>query len=245
MFNLFSRAQNPMKPAAHCNIRILFSLGESRMFPNFWSRAPGSRMGMAALLLAVLLMTGARSVSGEERIPLKILYAGKLDDRRTGEYRAFLEGYFQKVGVASYVTLKEAETEPYDVVILDWPELPPQKPETREPIVPPISQAYTRPTVLVGAGPLFLIRELQLKLRDFCVCLGDAAHGIRADHPIFTRPYPVKIELEERPTPIHYKYGRRGHAPGQTISVWQVQKEGWTLGASPDSGAIPGMVTWP
>ncbi len=201
---------------------------------------------MRVLLVGVVLLGMTVSAcAGEERIPLKVLYAGKLNDPRTEDYRAFLATHFARVGTASYVALTESDTEPYDVVILDWPDLPPRDLETRQTPMPAFSRDYARPTVLVGAGPLFLIRKFELKLRDFCVCLGDRAHGLAADHEIFRKPFPVTITLEDAPTPKSYRAGPLHRTLGASIATWKVQERGWTLESPPDSSAIPGMVAYP
>ncbi len=61
-----------------------------------------------------------------EPINLKVLYAGDPKSDRTADFRSFLEKHFTGVGLADYLSLRQAETKGYDVIILDWPDLPPR-----------------------------------------------------------------------------------------------------------------------
>ena len=179
----------------------------------------------------------------EKQIGLRVLYAGDPKSERTAGFRSFLEAHFLKVGVADYLSLNEAQTNGYDVVVLDWPGLPPR--EGGEFKHPALERSYCRPTVLIGGGTLAVGRLFALKLDDLCVCLGDAAHGVRADHELFQRPYKIHLVLEDRPTPRHYRNWPEGEHLPPTIKVWKVQERGWSADRPNDFSVMPGMVSDP
>jgi hypothetical protein len=84
-------------------------------------------MRIAMPIAALTLMTlGAPAQAFDELIALKVLYAGAPQSERAADFRSLLEGHFAKVGMADYLSLGAADTKDYDVVILDWPDLPPR-----------------------------------------------------------------------------------------------------------------------
>jgi hypothetical protein len=202
-------------------------------------------MRSVPLVVAFLCLTmlGPRASGLEQPIDLKVLYAGDAKSGRTDDFRSFLEQHFAKVDVSDYLALKAADTKGYDVVILDWPALPPRDDTGFK--HPALDRGYDRPTVLIGGGTLAVGRHLGLKIDDFCVCLGDAAHGIRAAHEIFRKPYPVEIRLEDRPTPSSYRGSPQGEAFGPTMKMWKVQERGWSPGRPNDMSMLPGLVSDP
>ncbi len=98
---------------------------------------------------------------------------------------------------------------------------------------------------MIGGGALGTAREFKLKIKDFCVCLADRAHGIDVSHEIFHKPFPVDLKFEERPTPAHYLHGLCADHLGPTMAMWRVQTRGWTLDSPPDATSFPGMVAAP
>ena len=198
---------------------------------------PASLTAAAVCLIAL----GSHARGFEQPVDLKVLYAGDAKSERTADFRSFLEQHFATVGISDYLALKAADTKGYDVVILDWPDLPPRNEKGFQ--RPALERDYDRPTVLIGSGALGLSRHLELKVNDLCVCLGDAAHGIRTGHEIFHKPYPVEIRLEDRPTPSYYRYSPEGEALGRTMKVWKVQERGWSLEKPDEMSILPGMVS--
>jgi len=176
---------------------------------------------------------------------LKVLYGGDLKSERTADFRTFLEKYFAKVDVADYLLLKEADTKGYDVIILDWPGLPPRTTDFKGFKGPEFGPNYDRPTILIGGGTLAVGRQFQLKLDDLCICLGDAAHGIQASHTIFHEPLEVQPTFEVRPTPSNYKGWPEEESLGETMNVWKVQTKGYSLANPTDLSVMPGMVADP
>ena len=165
---------------------------------------PASLTAAAVCLIAL----GSHACGFEQAIDLKVLYAGDAKSERTADFRSFLEQHFATVGISDYLALKAADTKGYDVVILDWPDLPPRNEKGFQ--RPALESDYDRPTVLIGGGTLGISRHLELKVNDLCVCLGDAAHGIRTGHEIFHKPYrgrdpPSRIARLPRITAIRPK----------------------------------------
>ncbi len=83
---------------------------------------------MMRVLIAfcTLMFATAGHTLADEKIPLKVLYAGKSDDNRTEDYRVFLSAHFQTVTIRDYLTLKPEDACECDVVLLDWPDAPPR-----------------------------------------------------------------------------------------------------------------------
>ena len=195
-------------------------------------------------IAALALMTLAAPAKGfDEPIALKVLYAGAPKSERTADFRSFLERHFAKVGLADYLSLSAADTKGYDVVILDWPDLPPRDDKGFK--RPALEADYDRPTILIGGGTLAVGRHLELKVDDLCICLGDAAYGIRTEHEIFHKPFKVDIALEDRPTPSYYRSWPEGEKLGPTIKVWKVQERGWSVDRPNEFSILPGMVSDP
>ncbi len=174
-------------------------------------------MRKLAFLCSVMIAIGTASDSfAEERLGIKVLFAGDLKSDRTRDYETFLKRQFTEVGLADYLTLKEAQTKAYDVILLDWPGMPPrtERESRRTFIVPELGPGYDRPTILIGGGSLGVGRRFQLKVDDLCVCLGDAAYGIHSAHEMFHRPHQINLIFEDRPTPAEYRNWPEGEHLG-------------------------------
>jgi len=178
-----------------------------------------------------------------EPIDLKVLYAGDPKSDRTADFRSFLEKHFTVVGLADYLSLRQAETKGYDVIILDWPDLPPRDQGVFR--HPALGRDYDRPTILIGGGTLGVGRSQQLKLDDLCLCLGDAAHGIVTTHEIFHKPNDICLTFENRQIPKYYRSWPNEERLGETMKVWRIQKRGWSLENSQDVSYPFGMVSDP
>ncbi len=174
-----------------------------------------------------------------------MLFAGDSKSDRTRDFEHFLKSQFTEVGLADYLSLNEAETKRYDVILLDWPETPPPRTwtgSTRTFVVPNLGPGYDRPTILIGGGSLGVGRLFQLKVDDLCICLGDAAYGIQAAHQIFHTPHKIHLSFEDRPTPAEYRNWPEGEHLGATMKVWKVQQRGWSLERPDDTSFPAGMV---
>src|SRR5262249_44196130 len=114
--------------------------------------------GMFAAGLA-LLVAGAAAL-GDERMDVKVLYAGNPGSDRERDFKGFLETNFARVGTASYETFQEKDARDYDVVILDWTSIYPRDESgkidgkvegLKNPTPPRLTGSYARPTILIGA----------------------------------------------------------------------------------------------
>jgi hypothetical protein len=213
-----------------------------RLFP----RSEAMRIRWVAVAWAAVLVLASHGWSAD-RIDLKVLYAGDPKSDRTADFRSFLEQHFAAVGLADYLSLRQAETEGYDVIILDWPGLPPRVEGPKGLVfrTPALGFDYDRPTILIGGGTCGVGRSQQLKLDDLCLCLGDAAHGIVTTHEIFHKPNEVCLTFEPRPVPKYYRDWPNGERLGETMKVWRIQKKAWSLENPQDVSYPAGMVSDP
>jgi Disulphide bond corrector protein DsbC len=203
------------------------------------------RSWLVCVAVGLWALASSAPAAAQEPFHLKVLFAGDLKSDRTKDFQTFLKSQFSEIGLADYLTLTEAETKKYDVILLDWPEMPPPRTETngtRSFIVPKLGPGYDRPTILIGGGSLGVGRHFQLKVDDLCVCLADAAYGMQTAHTIFHKPYEVRLALENRPTPAEYRSWPEGEHFGASIKVWKVQERGWSLDKPDDLSVPPGMV---
>src|SRR5690242_4785182 len=112
---------------------------------------------LALALAAALAVSWTAPGRAAGPIPLKVLYAGDPKSERAKDWTSFLEGQFAEVGRASFLTLKDADTRGYDVVILDWSSWIAPRDESEKLMkfaAPALSTAYDRPTILIGGGTL-------------------------------------------------------------------------------------------
>jgi len=185
-----------------------------------------NRPFLASLLIAACLNACARSTNTDlhaganEKINVRVLYAGALDDPRTTEFVAFLEQHFFSVGRASYSDFTPKDADGYDVVVFDAE--PKHTINTiglpRAPILP---SDYDRASVLVGGAGVWATMPLKLKLDWLCMCLAKEAHGLVPQHQIFRSPLPVEIRYETIPMPDPYKHAGAKDTEG-TLDVWNV-----------------------
>jgi len=179
----------------------------------------------------VLLLAPA-SRAGEP-IDLKVLYAGHSGSDREKDFKAFLAEHFAQVGATDYEKFTPEQAKAYDVVILDWTSIEPRDEkgnlktgpgaDLNLPKPPKLAESYDRPTILIGAGGGYAIRPSKLKIDWHCLCLDDAAHGIKSSHDIFQTPFKINLQLEDRPVPTGYRHYPGGDELGSTIKVWKVQ----------------------
>ncbi len=180
-------------------------------------------------------------------LALSILYAGNPGSDREKDYVTFLRASFQQVATTDYRTFKEEQAAGHDVVIFDWTSIFPRDRDGKieEPIkrlnwpkAPAITEAYSRPTLLVGAPGQEVIRPFRWKIDNLCQCLGDSAHEIASGHEIFRTPLKVDLTITDAPSPPHYAALSAGQAVGKRIMLWKVQTR--------DFPAIdPGLVSSP
>jgi len=111
------------------------------------------RIGIASATAALLLvlLAGARSHAQTQSTPaatetskLRILYAGHPGSDREKDFVGFLKKHFDVVQTGNLQTFKEADTQGFDVTLLDW-----DINEFKGPR-PKISESFSRPMITLG-----------------------------------------------------------------------------------------------
>jgi len=87
----------------------------------------------------------------DEKINLRILYAGLPNTERAKDFTDFLAEHFAQVETIDYNTFKEGQSRGFDVVILDYAPRP------------NISREYSRATITVGVPGADICSSLSLK----------------------------------------------------------------------------------
>ncbi|MBX7123786.1 MAG: protein-disulfide reductase DsbD N-terminal domain-containing protein [Opitutaceae bacterium] len=205
--------------------------------------------------------------------PLRVLYVGgsvdwadgnesaipkdpPADDPRVAErmrsFETMLKRYFTSVTVIHAKDYRQEKSADYDVTVLDG--TPPER-EPRRVVrdaagrvtdyVPArfLTEDFNRPVLVIGELGDKLGRRIGLKFDWYCLCLDAHAHSFRTEHPIFHGPFPVKMTIEDLPTPedaFHYEYFRDSPTP-KTLPMWRVQTKGYKT----DKGFRIGMVARP
>jgi hypothetical protein len=88
---------------------------------------------------------------------LHILYAGRPGSDREKDFVAFLKKYFEVVQTGNLQTFKEADTEGFDVTLLDWDWNATNGPRPR------MSESFSRPLITLGVPGGFICSRGQLK----------------------------------------------------------------------------------
>jgi hypothetical protein len=125
---------------------------------------------IAASLSFFVLGERSRAV---EPIALRVLYAGNPGSDREKDFTTFLGKSFSKVRTTDYRTFKQDDAKGYDVVILDWTSIYSRddqgkikqgSPGLSSPTPPTLSDAFDRPTILIGAAGGFATQRSNLKI---------------------------------------------------------------------------------
>jgi hypothetical protein len=212
-----------------------------------------SALGRSVLLVGVLLT--AASALAIDKSPLRVLYVGGSANwekeqfaspdemqtdvaRRMRSFEDMLRRYFAEVTVIPATEYKQEISQKFDVTVMDGT---PEPLEARRVVrdasgrvTEAISARYftedfNRPVVVIGELGEKLGRRIGLKFDWYCLCLDAHAHGMRPGHAIFRGPFPVKLTMEERPTPddaFHYAYFFDQPIP-KTLPMWRVQTKGY------------------
>jgi len=173
-------------------------------------------------------------------------------ERRTASFVSMLKKYFTTVDAVDAKAYSQAISYRYDVTIIDGVPKPlaPRSmvKDSSGRVVRYIPASYLtedfdQPVLFIGETGETLGRSIGLKLDWYCLCLDAHAHNFKKEHPIFKGPFPVKMTIEERPTPedaFHYEYFL-GHKTPETLPMWRVQTKGYQS----DKGFRIGMVARP
>jgi len=89
---------------------------------------------------------------------LKILYAGRPGSEREKDFVAFLKKYFDVVQTGNLETFKEADTQGFDVTLLDW-----DVPVFKGPC-PVFSESFSRPVLTLGVHGSKICSDGRLKM---------------------------------------------------------------------------------
>jgi opacity protein-like surface antigen len=129
--------------------------------------SPGvKRIGIVSMLAGLLLALSASAASQAqsssapavaEKSRLRILYAGYPGTDREKDFVGFLKKYFEVVRTGNLATFKEADTQGFDVTLLDWDWNDLQGPK------PMVSESFSRPVVTVGVPGALICRQWKLK----------------------------------------------------------------------------------
>ncbi|MNK00787.1 hypothetical protein D3C87_185780 [compost metagenome] len=172
--------------------------------------------------------------------------------RRSASFEAMLKQYFAEVKVVDAKVYTQDMSNAYDVTIIDGTPKPIAEKQTIKnaqgkitKYVPAayLTESFDKPMVFIGETGEKLGRGIGLKLDWYCLCLDAYAHSFRKDHEIFKGPFPVKMTIEQKPTPedaFHYEYFLGKPTP-KSLSMWRVQTKGYVS----DRGFRIGMVARP
>jgi len=117
---------------------------------------------LAALLAVLSAGTWCRAQSqsapaASEVSKLRILYVGHSGSDREREFVAFLKRYFEVVQTGNLQTFQEADTQGFDVTLLDW-----DTNEFKGPR-PKISETFSRPMITLGVPGGLIASQWGLK----------------------------------------------------------------------------------
>ncbi|OHB65489.1 MAG: hypothetical protein A2Y77_11055 [Planctomycetes bacterium RBG_13_62_9] len=124
------------------------------------------RIGLssAAVILLVILLASAWDHAQSSSAPaaaevskLRILYAGRPGSDREKDFVDFLKKYFDVVQTGNLETFREADTQGFDVTLLDW-----DWNELRGPRVT-VSENFSRPVITIGVPGGMICRQWRLK----------------------------------------------------------------------------------
>jgi len=171
---------------------------------------------------------------------------------RMAAFETMLNNYFDSVTVIHADDYVPDLSKNYDVTVMDG---------TPKPISPRImerdetgrvtkviaaryfTENFDYPMLTIGELGETLGRGIGLKPDWYCLCLDADAHSFRQEHPIFNKPFPVTMTIENKPTPedaYHYTYYHDGPIP-DSLPMWKVQTKGYKT----DEGFRIGMVARP
>jgi hypothetical protein len=125
-----------------------------------------SRIGLASLAVALLaaLPTSPRSYAqapsaapNAQVSKLRLLYAGQPGSDREKDFVGFLRKYFETVQTGNLQTFQEADTQGFDVTLLDWSVNEFKGPRPR------LSETFSRPLITLGVPGGLICSQWRLK----------------------------------------------------------------------------------
>ncbi len=122
------------------------------------------KIGVVSSVLVVVLLAGTWSRAQSPSAPavaeiskLRILYAGHPGTDREKDFVGFLKKYFDVVQTGNLQTFKEADTQGFDVTLLDW-----DINEFKGPR-PQLSENFSRPLITLGVPGGLIAMQWKLK----------------------------------------------------------------------------------
>lgn len=114
-------------------------------------------LARAAGMACLVLLAGCLVANAQVNRSLKILYAGRPGSEREKDFVKFLREHFDTVQTGNLETFKEADTQGFDVTLLDW-----DTNEFRGPR-PKISEGFSRPVITLGVPGGLIALQWRLK----------------------------------------------------------------------------------
>jgi len=205
--------------------------------------------------LKILYVGGSVDWAGgdESAIPKDPAPADPRVATRMKSFEQMLRQHFTSVTVMHAKDYRQEVSADFDVTVLDGT---PEPREARRDIRDAASgritkviaaryftEDFARPVLLIGELGDKLGRRVGSKFDWYCLCLDAHALAFRAHHRIFQGPFPVRLTLEDRPTPEHaFEYeAAAGRVAPKTLPMWRVQTKGYQT----DKGFRVGMVARP
>jgi hypothetical protein len=174
VFRFYARAYMDWKNKTSAARRFFCGVGPpcSRILNDaleekFMTASTGARgigITWAAVALSLILAADTRSYAQNQpssALPelgkLRILYAGRPGSDREKDFVGFLKKYFDVVQTGNLETFKEADTQGFDVTLLDWDWNDLQGPR------PTVSESFSRPVITIGVPGGLIGRQWRLK----------------------------------------------------------------------------------
>jgi hypothetical protein len=112
------------------------------------------KLTVTRTVVALLALSHSVWASAAELNKLKVLYVGDPGTPRASQFAGFLKTNVARLETTSRSTFKPEQAEPFDVVLLDWPQSGGLRDTTRAPLGE--RTTWTKPTVLLGSAGLNL-----------------------------------------------------------------------------------------
>ncbi|MCL5280440.1 MAG: hypothetical protein M1376_11095 [Planctomycetes bacterium] len=122
------------------------------------------KLDVVRAAVLVILLAGTWSHAQSQSAPmagevskLRVLYAGHPGSDREKDFVAFLKKHFEVVQTGNLQTFKEADTQGFDVTLLDWDTKVFKGPWPR------VSQGFSRPLITLGFPGADICSQWRLK----------------------------------------------------------------------------------
>jgi hypothetical protein len=116
-----------------------------------------STLARAAAVACLILLALGSVAQAQVNRGLKILYAGRPGSEREKDFVAFLRQNFDTVQTGNLETFQEADTQGFDVTLLDWDWNEFKGPKPR------ISESFSRPMITLGVPGGLISSQWRLK----------------------------------------------------------------------------------